>query len=94
MFEVDSISRSVSLREEGHTISDNSFREDTTYETNACPLVSDFFKITNYEQKGKIKACVSECQVLRLYEIHVRRLPMLYISLSSLIDKNFNFIIC
>lgn len=53
MFEVDSISRSVSLREEGHTISDNSFREDTTYETNACPLVSDFFKITNYEQKGK-----------------------------------------
>lgn len=53
MFEVDSISRSVSLREEGHTISDNSFREDTTYETNACPLVSDFFWITNYEQKGK-----------------------------------------
>lgn len=78
MFEVDSISRSVSLREEGHTISDNSFREDTTYETNAC----------------QIKACVSECQVLRLYEIHVWRLPMLYIRLSSLIDKNFNFIIC
>lgn len=54
MFEVDSISRSVSLREEGHPISDNSFREDTTYKTNACLVVSDiFFLITNYEQKEK-----------------------------------------